>query len=134
MAELRKRISIPINAGQSEMTSWAVRRLLDAEAVDIVNFDMSHGGGPTEWLRAATMCGSVMLKCSITKKLTWQYMHWPLCRMGLYGCFPDPNRDPIWDKMILNRPNVADGYIDVPQGPGFDIKLDWDAVKKFTIS
>ena len=54
---------------------------------------------------------------------------------GLYtDCFPDPNRDPIWDKMILNRPNVADGYIDVPQGPGFDIKLDWDAVKKFTIS
>ncbi|MDA0656439.1 MAG: mandelate racemase/muconate lactonizing enzyme family protein [Proteobacteria bacterium] len=135
MAELRKRISIPINAGQSEITSWAVRRLLDAGAVDIVNFDMSHGGGPTEWLRAATMCHSVGVKMLHHEETHLAVHALAAVPHGLYtDCFPDPDRDPIWANMILNRPKVADGYIEVPQGPGFDIQLDWDAVKKYTIS
>src|SRR5690606_27137043 len=59
MAQVRKTTSIPINAGQSEITAAGVLRLLDAGAVDWVNFDMSHGGGPTEWRRAADLCGAV---------------------------------------------------------------------------
>jgi L-alanine-DL-glutamate epimerase-like enolase superfamily enzyme len=33
--------------------------------------------------------------------------------------------------MILNKPKVEKGWIDVPQGPGFDIKLDWDQIEKY---
>ena len=132
MAELRKRISIPINAGQSEMTSWAVRRLLDAEAVDMVNSDMSHGGGPTEWLRAATMCASVGVKMLHHEETHLAVHALAAVPHGLYiDCFPDPDRDPIWDHMILNKPKVEKGWIDVPQGPGFDIKLDWDQIEKY---
>lgn len=135
MAELRKRISIPINAGQSEMTSWGVRRLLDAGAVDIVNFDMSHGGGPTEWLRAATMCASVGVKLLHHEETHLAVHTLAAVPNGLYtDCFPDPERDPIWDKIIVNRPNISDGWIDVPQGPGFDIELDWEAVQKYRIN
>ena len=54
---------------------------------------------------------------------------------GLYiDCFPDPNRDPIWNGMILNKPKVEKGWIQVPQGFGFDIKLDWDKVNKYRIN
>ena len=134
MAEVRLSTSIPINAGQSEITAAGVRRLLDAKAVDWVNFDMSHGGGPTEWRRAAEMCGGVGVKmmhheeAHLTCHLLATIPH------GLYvDCFPDPKRDPIWDKLWVNRPKVANGYIEVPKGPGFDIKLDWDMVKKYRL-
>ncbi|MGY8993137.1 MAG: mandelate racemase/muconate lactonizing enzyme family protein [Rhodospirillales bacterium] len=133
MAEVRKSTTIPINAGQSEISSLGVRRLLDAGAVDWINFDMSHGGGPTEWRRAANICGGAGVKMmhheesQLTCHLLASVPH------GLYvDCFPDPNRDPIWDKMWINRPKVEGGYMTVPTGPGFDIQLDQDMVKKYT--
>jgi D-galactarolactone cycloisomerase len=135
MAELRKRIQIPINAGQSEITSWAVRRLLDAGAVDYVNFDMSHGGGPTEWLRAATLCSSVGVKMLHHEETHLAVHTLAAVPNGLYvDCFPDPTRDPIWDRMIINKPKISKGFIDVPQGLGFDIQLDWNELSKYIVS
>jgi D-arabinonate dehydratase len=134
MAEVRQSTSIPINAGQSELTAAGVRRLIDARAVDWVNFDLSHGGGPTEWYKAAAMCGGAGIKMMHHEEsvLTCQLL--ATVPHGLFvDCFPDPNRDPIWDKLWINRPKVADGYIDVPTGPGFDIKLDWDMVERYRL-
>jgi L-alanine-DL-glutamate epimerase-like enolase superfamily enzyme len=34
--------------------------------------------------------------------------------------------------MWINRPKVEGGYMTVPTGPGFDIQLDQDMVKKYT--
>ena len=45
MAEVRRATSIPVSAGQSEVTAAGVRRPLDAAAVDIVNFDALEGAG-----------------------------------------------------------------------------------------
>src|SRR5919108_3894335 len=49
MARVRRATRIPVTAGQSEITSHAIRRLLDAGAVDLVNYDASEGGGVTDW-------------------------------------------------------------------------------------
>ena len=58
MAQVRQATRIPITAGQSEITSHGVRRLLDAGAVDLVNVDASECGGVTEWRRAAALCAA----------------------------------------------------------------------------
>src|SRR2546428_4377359 len=58
MARVRRATRIPITAGQSELTHHGVRRLVEARAVDLVNFDASEGGGVTEWRRAALVCGA----------------------------------------------------------------------------
>ena len=36
--------------------------------------------------------------------------------------------------MIANRPNPKDGIIQVPQGPGFGVELDWDMVKRYRVN
>src|SRR5437016_676197 len=56
MARVRQATRIPITAGQSEITTHAIRRLIDAGAVDFVNYDASEGGGVTDWRRAAGLC------------------------------------------------------------------------------
>jgi hypothetical protein len=57
MARVRARTRIPINAGQCEITSHGVRRLIDANAVDIVNYDASEGGwGDRLAPRSRAMC------------------------------------------------------------------------------
>src|SRR5262249_20305347 len=58
MARVRQATRIPVTAGQSEITSHGVRRLLDAGAVDFVNLDASECGGVTEGRRAAALCAT----------------------------------------------------------------------------
>jgi D-galactarolactone cycloisomerase len=56
MARVRQSTRIPVTAGQCEITSHGIRRLVDAGAVDVVNYDASEGGGVTDWRRAAALC------------------------------------------------------------------------------
>lgn len=129
MAEVRAAIRIPVCAGQSEITAAAVRRLLENGAVDWVNFDMSHGGGPTEWRRAAAasaLFGAKLMHHEETHLTAHLLAAAP--NSTYVECFADPKRDPIWDKMWVNRPVPKAGYIDVPTGPGFDIVLDQDMI------
>lgn len=131
MAQVRRRTTIPINAGQSEISSHGVRRLIEADAVDIVNFDGSEGGGITEWRRAAGLCavhGIAMAHHEEPQLATHLLAAIP---HGTYvECFPDPERDPLWDRLILNRAPIENGTIKVPDGPGFGLQLDWHLIEK----
>ena len=135
MARVRNATRIPIAAGQSEITSHAIRRLLDAGAVDFVNYDVSEGGGVTDWRRAAAMCASAGVEMAhheesqISQQLLSGVPH------GTYAeCFADPERDPVWQTMWTNRPKPKDGWIDVSRGPGFDIELDRDMIERYRVS
>ena len=135
MARVRKALRIPINAGQCEITSQGVRRLLDAGAVDFVNYDVSEGGGVTDWRRAASMCAASGVQMAhheesqISQHLLAGIPH------GTYAeCFAHPERDPIWQTVWVNRPEVRDGMIAVSKRPGFGIKLDAKLVRKHRVN
>ena len=44
-AELRRRSSIPISGGEHEFTLAGFRDLLDAKALDVIQFDTNRVGG-----------------------------------------------------------------------------------------
>lgn len=132
MARVRQSIHMPVTAGQSEITSHAIRRLIDAKAVDLVNYDVSEGGGVTDWLRAAGLCAAAGIsmahheEAQIASHLLAAVPH------GTYAeCFADPQRDPVWQKMWINRPPIKDGIMAVATGPGFGIELDEAMIRKF---
>lgn len=134
MAEVRRATSIPINAGQSEATAAGVRRLVAAEAVDIVNFDASEAGGITEWRRAAALCQLHDISMAHHEEPQIAMQMLAAVPLGLcVECFADPERDPIWDKLIANRPQPKDGVIAIPQGPGFGLELDWGLVERYRL-
>jgi D-galactarolactone cycloisomerase len=135
MARVRAQTSILITAGQSEITSHAVRRLIDAGAVDIVNYDASEGGGVTDWRRAAALCAASGLSVAhheesqIAQHLISAIPH------GTYiECFADPERDPVWQRMWLNRPAIMDGMMAVSPGPGFGLELDAGMIAKYRVA
>ena len=135
MARVRGSTRIPVAAGQSEITSHAIRRLVDAGAVDFVNYDASEGGGVTDWRRAAALCQAAGVEMAhheesqIASHLLAAVPH------GTYAeCFADPERDPMWQTVWANRPPIKDGMMEVATGPGFGIELDPAAVKKFRVS
>ena len=132
MAQVRRATSIPINAGQSEITSHAIRRLLAAGAVDYVNYDASEGGGVTDWRRAAALCATAGVamthheESQIAQHLISAIPH------GAYiECFGDPARDPVWHRMWTNRPPLVDGCMPLSPGAGFGIELDGDMISRF---
>ncbi len=135
MARVRQATRIPVTAGQSEITSHAVRRLLDAGAVDLVNFDASEGGGVTEWRRAAALCAAAGVEMAhheepqIAQHLLASVPH------GTYvECFADPERDPVWQGLWANRPAIDKGTIEVAAGPGFGLVLDETLVKRYRVA
>jgi L-alanine-DL-glutamate epimerase-like enolase superfamily enzyme len=131
MAEVRRRTTIPINAGQSEMSSHGIRRLIAAGAVDIVNFDASEAGGITEWRRAAGMCAVHGIDMAHHEEPQIAVHMLAAIPHGTYvECFPDPERDPLWDRFIKNRARIENGVVEVPPGPGFGLELDWDRVNR----
>jgi D-galactarolactone cycloisomerase len=135
MARVRQATRIPITAGQSEITSQGVRRLVEAGAVDLVNFDVSEGGGVTEWRRAAALCGAAGVRMAhheesqIAQQLLAAVPH------GTYvECFADPERDPVWQTMWANRPPIKDGMMDVSSGSGFGLILDEGMIQRYRIT
>ena len=47
--------SVPVCAGQTELSAAGCRDLMETESIDFCNFDSSWSGGPTEWRRVAAM-------------------------------------------------------------------------------
>jgi D-arabinonate dehydratase len=135
MAQVRRMTRIPVNAGQCEITSQGVRRLVDAQAVDFVNYDVSEGGGVTDWRRAAALCATAGVRMAhheepqIAQHLLTAVPH------GTYlECFADPERDPVWQAMWLSRPPIKDGIAEIADAPGLGIKLDWKMIEQYRIA
>ena len=135
MARVRQAIRIPVTAGQSEITSHGVRRLVEAGAVDFVNYDVSEGGGVTDWRRAAAICQAAGVEMAHHEESQIALQLLAGVPHGTYvECFADPERDPVWQTMWANRPAIKDGMMQVSQEPGFGIELDWEMVKRYRVA
>ena len=133
-AHVRQATRIPITAGQSEITSHGVRRLVEAGAVDLVNFDASEGGGVTEWRRAAALCRAAGVEMAHHEEPQIAQHLLAAVEHGTYvECFADPERDPVWQAMWANRPAIKDGTMEVAQDPGFGLILDEGMVRRYRV-
>jgi D-arabinonate dehydratase len=134
MARVRAKTRIPITAGQSEITSHGVRRLIEAGAVDIVNYDVSEGGGVTDWRRAAALCAAAgVAMAHHEESQIAQHLIAAVAHGTCIECFADPERDPVWQSMWANRPPIRDGMMQVAPGPGFGLKLDAAMISKYRV-
>src|SRR5262249_57122115 len=53
---LAQKTRIPLSAGESELTSYACRALLEENAIQILQFDCTMMGGFTEGRKLAALC------------------------------------------------------------------------------
>jgi L-alanine-DL-glutamate epimerase-like enolase superfamily enzyme len=133
MQVVRARGGIEICAGQSEHSPEACAALMQAGAIDVCNFDASWSGGYTSWKRmaAAARLNSVQLahheEPQVAAHLLASQPH------GTYLEVFHPDRDPIWWKLIANRPEVVGGEITLPDGPGFGWELDEDFIHHYSV-
>ena len=61
---------------------------------------------------------------------------------ALHACSAIPNLPalefhamPGWDRILGDyRPKIADGYIEVPEGPGLGVELDEDEARRYAVA
>jgi L-alanine-DL-glutamate epimerase-like enolase superfamily enzyme len=131
---VRESTSIPVNAGQGEISAFGCRDLIKYGCVDILNVDATIAGGVTEWRRIAAMAGLFHVKMAhheepqIAAHLLASIPH------ALYvEIFPSYERDPMWVDLPLEGPRIENGYMYLPQGPGLGMPLNPEIIARYRI-
>jgi L-alanine-DL-glutamate epimerase-like enolase superfamily enzyme len=134
MRDVRARGGIPVCAGQSEHSPEGCRDLMERGAIDVCNFDASWSGGYTSWRRVAAAAHLYSVELAhheepqVAAHLLASQPH------GTYLEVFHPDRDPIWWRLIANRPELDDGNLALPTGPGLGWELDRDFVEHYRVS
>ncbi|MFH1628759.1 MAG: mandelate racemase/muconate lactonizing enzyme family protein [Pseudomonadota bacterium] len=125
-------LGIPVCAGQGEISRYGCRDLVARGAVDILNVDATIAAGVTEWRRIAGMasCFGVSMahheEPQVSLHLLASVPH-GLC----VEIFPSYQRDPMWFDLPVQQPEIKEGHMNLPKGPGFGIQLREEVIEKY---
>jgi L-alanine-DL-glutamate epimerase-like enolase superfamily enzyme len=131
MREVRARGGIPVCAGQSEYSPEGCRDLMEVGAIDVCNFDSSWAGGPTNWRRNAAVAHVYSVELAHHEEPHVAAHLLASQPKGTYLEVFHPDRDPIWWQLVLNRPIVKDGEMELPTGPGLGWHYDAAFIEKY---
>ena len=133
MHTVKESVNIPLAAGQSELTRFGCKELMDANAIDICNVDSSICGGITEWMKIADLAN--LYHISMAHHEEWQIsMHlFGGIPHGTYAeCFADPLRDPLFEDFVLNK-KITKGFIEIPNLPGLGLELNEEMINRYQV-
>ena len=129
---LAQKTRIPLSAGESELTSYACRALLEEQAIQILQFDCTMMGGFTEGRKLAALCELNSVQVAPHHDC---FIHAHIVGASPAGAivesFTDPERDPLQAELFEDPPKIANGMLKLKQQPGLGLTLSERAVKKF---
>ena len=129
---LSMQTSIPLSGGESELTSYGCRAMLEEQAIQILQFDCTMFGGFTEGRKLAALCEMNHVDVAPHHDC---FIHAPLVASSPAGrileSFTDPERDPLQAELYENPPKIANGWLTLNEASGLGLTLNEDAVKKF---
>lgn len=131
MREVRARGGIPVCAGQSEYSPEGCRDLMEAGAIDVCNFDSSWAGGPTNWRRNAAIAHAYGVQLAHHEEPHIAAHLLASQPGGTYLEVFHPDRDPIWWNLITNRPDLVEGELALPTGPGLGWEYDDAFIQRY---
>ena len=133
MRRVRERTGVPVTAGQSEVTKYGCQALVRGGAVDILNVDVSHAGGITEWRKIAAMAEMAGVAMAHHEEPHLSQHCLGAIKFGLYPEYFSEVRDPIGWHLLKHPPVFQDGCINIPQTPGFGLELNQDFIERHRV-
>ncbi len=129
---LAQKTRIPLSAGESELTSYGCRALLEEQAIQILQFDCTMMGGFTEGRKLAALCEMNHVQVAPHHDC---FIHAHIVAASPAGVivesFTDPERDPLQAELFEDPPKIAGGVLTLKDQPGLGLTLSDAAVKKF---
>ncbi len=134
LAEVKRRVNVPISAGERLYNRWEFRSLLELKAADFIQPDVSHAGGIMELKKIAAMA---------------EAYHIPFCphnpsgpianaaTLQLAACVPNfylletMSSDVPWRKSISTEEvKFENGEMFISDKPGLGIDINIEEIKK----
>lgn len=132
LRQVSQATSIPVVAGQGEITRFGCRDLVLHGGVRILNVDVTIAGGITEWRRIAGMASTLNVQMAHHEEAQIAMHLLASVPHGLYvEIFPQPERDPLWRELPRHHPLIRDGHIHLPDRPGLGIELDPLVIERY---
>ena len=129
---LARQTRIPLSAGESELTSYGCRALIEEQAIQILQFDCTMMGGFTEGRKLAALCELNHVEVAPHHDC---FIHAHIVAASPAGCivesFTDPERDPLQAELFEEPPRIANGRLTLNEAPGLGLTLSEAAVRKF---
>jgi galactonate dehydratase len=135
LAEVARRLEIPIATGESLSSKQQLAELLRVEAADIINIEPLHMGGILGSRKAADMVdahyGTVIPHAAQGPICTLACLHIDISTPNswLQETFQEFNEP--WERDLLTQcPRVIDGYFELPSGPGIGADLNLEEMAR----
>jgi galactonate dehydratase len=127
MRRVREAVPVPLATGERDRTIWEVREILEAQVIDILQPDVGHTGGLTQFRKIATLCEAhhvpVAPHCTMSYLGLTASLHASACvpyfliHEGYDGVLPDGIANKNWEM-------DDEGYTSLPEGPGLGVEID----------
>ena len=141
-AQLRRTVSVPLAAGESDYTVAHASELLRERLVAIIQPDVARAGGISETRDIATLAHAFHV--GYAPHVGWSGAVCVAASLQLAAAMPafvsfecmfiaNPLRDELATQRVGAAQDLIDGRLFVPQGPGLGIEINWDAVQRYRI-
>lgn len=137
LAEVRRRIRLPVMADESVFTVQDALRCLELRAADIISVYPGKNGGLLNTLTIAQLAEAAGVHCAIGSNLEWDVgsaamahasVAIPNIQVERYGA---DIIGPIFQTRHATTPALSQlpGFVTVPDGPGLGLNVDWDTIE-----
>ena len=128
---LSKQTKIPLSGGESEITIYGCRSMIEEEAIQILQFDCTMFGGFTNGKKLSALCELNHIDVAPHHDC---YIHAPLVASTPAGRIVesfDDERDPLQAQLFENPHKMSEGWIHLNKKPGLGLEISDAALKKF---
>ncbi|MBB4122037.1 mandelate racemase/muconate lactonizing enzyme family protein [Martelella radicis] len=136
--ELRRLCDVPLAAGESNFTVDQAKRLVTSRTLSVLQPDVARAGGITETRRMAELARAFDVDYAphigmsgIVCETASVHLSAAMPNFRIMECEGD--RSPFKTELADLAPGCLrqkDGTLDVPQGPGLGLQINWDAVER----
>ncbi len=137
MKWLADRVKVPLCQGESQFMKFGLQEMIDKHLVSYVNPDVIHAGGITECKKIAAMAEAHFIDVSLhnaqSPVMTLAGLH---VNASSTNCviheFNQARKYADWEEELYGGVHIkyADGYAELPAGPGLGIDINEEAAKK----
>ena len=128
---LSKQTEIPLSGGESEVTIYGCRSMIEEDAIQILQFDCTMFGGFTNGKKLSALCEINHIDIAPHHDC---YIHAPLVASSPSGRIVesfDNERDPLQSELFKNVHKMSNGWIYLNENPGLGFEISETALKKF---
>ena len=141
-AHLRRSVSVPLAAGESDYTTQHAAQLLKDRLVGFIQPDVARAGGISETRDIATLAQAFHV--AYAPHVGWSGAICVAASLQLAAAMPafasfecmfiaNPLRDELATQPVGSAALLVGGQLPVPEGPGLGVDINWDAVHRYRI-